>query len=157
MPTVPRVEGPSVQQAGILDAYQRAPAALGGADQARTQQINLAGNALASYAQAEQRQRDIDDQARVDGALNQLAERDTDLSFGEQGFTKLRGEAALKGESGRPPVDDFVESFDKTARELEGGLGNERQKRLFALFLKPHYAQLHREMHPASNSCRLTQ
>lgn len=133
MPTVPRVEGPSVQQAGIPDAYQRAPAALGGADQARAQQINLAGNALASYAQAEQRQRDIDDQARVDGALNLLAERDTDLSFGEQGFTKLRGEAALKGESGRPPVDDFVESFDKTARELEGGLGNERQKRLFAL------------------------
>jgi hypothetical protein len=133
MPRVPTVDGPTVAASPLPDAFQRAPAAIGGPGQVQSAMVGEALRQATRVADAFQRQRDIDDEARVDGALNALAERDTDLSFGEAGFTRLRGEAALKGANGRAPADEFTEALQQTAGQLEGELSNDRQKRLFAL------------------------
>lgn len=134
MPRVPAVEGPSVQQQGLPDAYQRAPAALGQAGMVRAQQLGQAAQLAGEFAAMQQRERDEMDQVRVDDALNKLKERQLDLTFNQEtGFTHQRGIAAIERQSGRPLADEYSQRLQEHSNELANGLGGERQKRMFGL------------------------
>lgn len=107
---IPTVEGPSVQQQGIPDAYEQAPRALGQAGMVRAQQTADAANMAGKYAEALQRERDEMDQVRVDDALNKLKERQLDLTFNtETGFVHQKGIGALERKSGRPLAEEYTE------------------------------------------------
>ena len=134
MARVPTVEGPTVAPAGAPDAYQRAPAALGGAGQVTAGYLGGAGKAVLQAADQFQREQDELDQVRVDDAINQLKERRDALTFdNDSGYTHVKGIAALQRQSGKPLADEYGEQLQKTVSALGDSLGNERQKRLFGL------------------------
>lgn len=131
---IPTVEGPSVQQQGIPDAYEQAPRALGQAGMVRAQQTADAANLAGKYAEALQRERDEMDQVREDDALNKLIAAQIDLTFDkDKGFTTQRGDAVMKRQSGKPLSDEYTERLDEVRRKLADELGNERQKRRFGM------------------------
>lgn len=134
MPVVPRVEGPSVALQAAPNAYQSAagatPDAFGGG---RAQLAGQAAQALGQYQKYAQQEADIADQVRFDDAINKAKERQIALTFGDGGFTNLRGKSALERESGMLLEDEFGTEYRKTLAELMEGLGNERQKRAFAM------------------------
>lgn len=134
MPVVPRVEGPSVALQAAPNAYQSAAGATPDAFGGGTAQLaGQAAQALGAYQKFAQQEADIADQVRVDDAINKAKERQIALTFGDTGFTNLRGKAALERESGMPLEDEFGSEYRKTLAELAEGLGNERQKRAFAM------------------------
>lgn len=121
---VPTVEGPSVNLQGVPDGYQRAPQALGEAERVRAEQ-------LGAVSELAQRVQDDADRARVDDALNSLNARDTDLTFGAEGYSKLRGRDALQDSDGRSPADVYDDQYRKDIGALASGLGNDRQRQAF--------------------------
>lgn len=123
MPRVPQVTGPSVAQQAAPDAYQQTPRALGVAGEIRSRQIGQAADLTAQFVEQA-------DEARVTDALTQAANVDTELSFGEGGFTKLQGAAALQRESGRPLADEYVGRLQERVRAIGDGLTG-RQRRAF--------------------------
>lgn len=134
MPRVPSVEGPSVAPAGIPDAYQRAPAALGQAGQVRAGYAAGTAQVASQAAEVFQRAQEEMDQVRVDDAMNQLKERRDALTFTKDtGYTSQRGLAALQRQSGKPLADEYGEQLQQSASTLDGSLGNDRQKRLFRM------------------------
>ena len=134
MPVVPRVEGPSVALQAAPNAYQSAagatPDAFGGG---RAQLAGQAALAAGAYQRLHQQEVDIADQVRFDDAVNQAKERQIARTFGDKGFTALKGKAALERESGMPLEDEYGGEFRNDLAEIAKGLGNERQKRAFAM------------------------
>jgi hypothetical protein len=134
MPVVPRVEGPSVALQAAPNAYRNTAGATPDAFGGGTAQLaSQATQALGQYQKFAQQEADIADQVRVDDAINKAKERQIELTFGDAGFTNLRGKSALERESGMPLEDEFGTEYRKTLAELTEGLGNDRQKRAFAM------------------------
>lgn len=69
------------------------------------------------------------DHVRVEDAFNQLRQKQIELTFGDQGYTNLRGGNAVN----RPLLKDYGQAFDKSAADIANTLGNDNQKRAFAL------------------------
>lgn len=131
---VPTVEGPSVALAPLPGVEQRAPAALGRPGETQAAYLGQVAQGAATLFEQMQRQREQDDQVRVDEALNALKERQLDLTFNrDTGFVNLRGRNALERPNGVPLAEEYAGELGKTASTLANGLGNERQKRLFGL------------------------
>lgn len=65
---------------------------------------------------------------RLDDAQNRLMALETDLRVKA---SSLRGRNALERPYGKALPDEFGEQFDKAAREIEEGLGNDFQKQAF--------------------------
>jgi soluble lytic murein transglycosylase len=134
MPTVPTVDGPSVQENAAPNAYQTTPSGLGGAGMVRAQQLDQASQTAGAFATMQQRQQELADQVRVDDAINRAKERQIDLTFGKDtGFTYQKGINALQRDSGRPLAEEYGDQFKNTLSEITNGLGNERQKRAFQM------------------------
>lgn len=68
------------------------------------------------------------DAVRAEDAFNQLRQKQIDLTYGDQGYTHLKGGNAVN----RPLLRDYGTEFDNTAAELASGLGNDNQRRMFA-------------------------
>lgn len=131
MPRVPAVDGPSVQLGSAPNAYQQTPEALGASGITRARQLGAAGTAANAWSEVVQRQQDEADQARVDDAKNQLLQRETDLTFGEEGYTRLRGAQALNRDSGQALGVEYSAKLRQSATEIEMALGNPRQRAAF--------------------------
>lgn len=89
-------------------------------------------NALSNVDAAYQRERDLADQTRVDEAMNKWKEYQLDLTFNpESGYTTQKGAQAMYRPSGKPLTEEYYENANTYSTELEGSLGNDRQKALF--------------------------
>lgn len=131
MPRVPRVEGPGVELRAAPNAYQQAPDALGAAGATRARQFGQVAQIANEYGV---RVQDEQDQARFDDARNQLLQAETDLTYGDAGYTKQLGAAALKRDSGQPLAVEYTQKLKQRASEIELALGNARQKQAFRAF-----------------------
>ena len=70
---------------------------------------------------------------RVDGELTLLASFADDRAFNtEDGYLTLKGANALERPNGQSLVDEYGSQFDKKASELQEGLANDAQKRMFS-------------------------
>jgi hypothetical protein len=132
MPRVPTVSGPSVTPAGIPDAYERAPSALGETTRIAGQQWGQVAGFAGAWADVIQREHDENDRARVDDALNSLRQRQNDLTYASDGgLLTFRGRDALERPNGVPLGAEFTAKLRDYASELTNGLSGERQKQVF--------------------------
>lgn len=67
------------------------------------------------------------DTLRAEQAYNDLKAKQLDLTLGDNGFTKLKGQSALA----QGQTKQWVEQFEQSRRQIESGLSNDRQKNLF--------------------------
>jgi hypothetical protein len=74
-----------------------------------------------------ERERERFDTLRAEQAFNDLIAKRQDLTYGEQGFTKLNGQEALAEGSTRK----WLGQYNEAAQEIEKGLANDRQKEMF--------------------------
>lgn len=73
-------------------------------------------------------------QLRVDDALNQVRTSAQDLTFNQQtGFANIKGNDALQRQSGQPLSDEYTGKLQERVSQITDSLGNDEQKRLFAL------------------------
>lgn len=132
MPTVPILRGPQVaptvqgvtplRQPDIQNAGPQQMQQFG-------QALAGAGSQAAGIIERELQQQTAD---RIQAGMNALVERVQELTFGEQGFSFIRGEAALKPDSqGRGLEDAFTERLRETITNVSSGLSGERAKREF--------------------------
>jgi soluble lytic murein transglycosylase len=78
---------------------------------------------------------DIQEQAnqlRVDDAVNKAREHALQLTFGDNGYSKLTGEAALNRPSGKPLADEYADQLKDQMGQISAGLGNNAQREAFA-------------------------
>src|SRR5690606_17542964 len=87
---------------------------------------------LGQVAEVFAREQAYADELRVEDAVNQLRERQLDLTLGQQnGFTNVKGRNVLPGQDGQGLSQRYTQQFEDVARELEGTLANDAQKALF--------------------------
>lgn len=87
---------------------------------------------LGQVAEVFAREQAYADELRVEDAVNQLRERQLDLTLGQQnGFTNVKGRNVLPGPDGQGLSQRYTQQFEDVARELEGTLANDAQKALF--------------------------
>jgi len=87
---------------------------------------------LGQVAEVFAREQAYADELRVEDAVNQLRERQLDLTLGQQnGFTNIKGRNVLPGPDGQGLSQRYTQQFEGVARELEGTLANDAQKALF--------------------------
>lgn len=67
------------------------------------------------------------DMMMAEAALNRLQEQRLDLEQGEAGFRKVRGSSAV----GQQFVDTYRQKFDAARQQIEDGLANDNQRRMF--------------------------
>jgi soluble lytic murein transglycosylase len=102
------------------------------------QQMQGFGNALvgasdAALRIATQMQMNIN-QTQVDDALNKTRQASLDLTYDpDQGYAGIKGNAALKRDSGLSLPDEYGQKLQTTINDLSEGLGNDEQRRQFAL------------------------
>lgn len=70
-------------------------------------------------------------QTRVTEALTQLTERRNEMTHGEAGWAAQLGKNALERPDGKSLDEEFGSEFDNTIENIELGLGNDAQKRMF--------------------------
>lgn len=84
------------------------------------------------------------DQLRVDDALNKAKEAALTLTHDKTaGYTNQRGLAALERASGKPMADEYADTLKEQISGLATGLGNDAQKRLFAMRSNDLLTQFH--------------
>jgi len=106
-------------------ADNKAPAQL----EAMGQSVQRAGAAAgAIYTDVLQRA----NQARVDEQLNKLKEAQLDATFGENGYSRLKGRDALFRPNGKSLTDEYGSAFDATRDGLASELTNDAQREAFA-------------------------
>lgn len=87
---------------------------------------------LGQVAEVFAREQAYADELRVEDAVNQLRERQLDLTLGQQnGFANVKGRNVLPGPDGQGLSQRYTQQFEDVARELEGTLANDAQKALF--------------------------
>lgn len=114
--SMPLRDAPTMQNAAP-EQLQRA----GGAIQ------QAGGQAAAIYTDMLQ----MANQAKIDDAANKLKEAELDMTFGDKGYTKLKGENALFRPEGKQLDDEYGSNFEKYASEIEAGLSNAAQRQQF--------------------------
>lgn len=128
MPRVPRYE-PQVQARGLplVEQSRIATSAPDGLE-ALGRGLQQAGAVL---QQVETREQERADELRSEEAVNQLRERQLDLTFGQDGgYLNLKGRNALP-QDGQALSQRYRQQFDQAANDIEASLGNDRQKRLY--------------------------
>lgn len=111
-------------RAAPLPMQQRISTSVPDGTQAFARGIGQAGEALAREAA-------YDEQMRVEDAVNQLRERQLDLTLGQQnGFMNVKGRNALPAD-GMSLSDRYTQQFKGVADEIESTLSSDRQKALF--------------------------
>lgn len=113
---MPLRDAPVVQNAGP-EQLQRAGGAI----------TQAGGQAAAIYTDFLQ----MANQAKIDDAANKLKEAELDMTFGEKGYTRLKGENALFRPEGKQLSEEYGSNFEKLAGELEAGMSNDAQRRQF--------------------------
>lgn len=113
---LPMVVAPPVQDAG--------PQQLVEAGQAITRAGGVAANL---YEDALKEQNEV----RVTEALTKLTERRNEMTYGEAGWASQRGKNALERPDGKTLDEEYGSEFDSTISNLETGLGNDAQRRMF--------------------------
>lgn len=109
MPAMPDVAGQQLQQNG--------------------QQIQRASHGIGQIAMDMQKEAN---DLRVDQALLQAEEIASRLTFDkEAGFVNIKGENALKRESGKPLADEYSEKLSSEFSVISSSLGNDQQRMLF--------------------------
>ncbi len=76
---------------------------------------------IAIHAQEQQ------DALRADDAFNKLRAKQIDMTFGQDGFAKIKGGDAVN----RPLLKEYGSAFDGAAADLAGTLDNDYQRQLF--------------------------
>jgi soluble lytic murein transglycosylase len=90
-----------------------------------------AGDAASKIALAVQ---DQVNQTRVNDAVNQARIASQNLTYDPaQGYRALRGNDALTRPSGQPLADEYSDKLRSALSDIAGGLGNEAQRRAFAM------------------------
>lgn len=98
---------------------------------ANSQALMSAGSAATRVAAEMQNDANL---VRVDDATNKANEAALALQYDKtNGFLNIKGEAALNRESGQPLADEYRDKFKARVDEISQGLGNEAQRRAFAL------------------------
>ena len=85
------------------------------------------GRAVQGLSQAMHQEQLKLDNVRAEDALNQAKLRAMELTIGDNGFSKVKGEHVLK----RPIRKEYGERFSKAMEEIEKGLDNPNQVGLF--------------------------
>lgn len=89
---------------------------------------NVSGEMAGIARDAQIRANDI----RVNDALNALKERSLDLTFGkDEGFTNLRGDAALTRPGGKSLFDEYGGKLSETEQAAYEGLANDAQRQAY--------------------------
>lgn len=134
MPTVPRADTPTVEANTLQPVAFSAPQANNFAiDQGRqsNQAVSQIGDLTARMAVDAQQQAN---QLRVDDALNKAREAAQRLTFDKDiGYTNVRGEAALKRDSGKPLADEYADNLKTHLDTLAKDLGNDQQRQAFQM------------------------
>lgn len=137
MPRVPMMEGPQVNPSAtpftpVSDAGSAQLAAQAGRQaQSVGQGLEQAGNTASNIAVDMQEQAN---QVRVNDAMNQARQAELDLTFNPQsGYKSLKGDAAITRPDGRALSDEYGNRLNTTLDFISGNLGNEAQKRAFAM------------------------
>lgn len=118
-----------------------APVAPGiSADQAATGAKQLVGiggaiqQAGGQYADQIADELRMANQLRVDDAMNAAKETALRLTYDPQeGFQNVRGVDALQRQSGKPLAEEYGSLLSDRVKELEAGLGNDAQRRMFRM------------------------
>lgn len=113
---LPAVEGPSPTDSSGQQLQQAGQA---------IQNAGESGTAIAVDALQ------IANRTRVDEAINALRERQLDDTYGENGYTRLRGRDALFRPNGQSLTDEYSGNLDREADSIASGLGNDAQRRAF--------------------------
>lgn len=87
-------------------------------------QIGLLGAKLEQVRRAEERRLD---ELKADDAVNKLYEKQTELYYGEKGFTRLKGGEVIS----RPVLDDYSKLLETEIGGIEKNLSTSQQKALF--------------------------
>ncbi len=153
MPRIPTLDAPSVvnnttagQRFSAPDIVQ--PVAPNGArfntqaqsiqvDTSRAQLANQANEALGrgmdQFAKIQMEAQERADQVRINEALNQASRARLALTYDpEQGFVHLTGQAALERPDKKSLEDEFGGRFNENLQAIMAGLGNDRQRQIFA-------------------------
>ena len=77
--------------------------------------------------QAVQEQQERKDHLYAEDAWTKLRQKELELTFGENGFTKKQGSNALTPDF----REEYVNQFDTVAEDISAGLLNDRQRGLF--------------------------
>lgn len=98
-----------------------------GFEEAPSRELGRASNEMEGAAAMALKAQEQHDTLRAEAAYTALRQKQIDLSFGDQGFTKIKGGDAQN----QPIMKDYGAQLDKTALDLSNGLDNEYQKKLF--------------------------
>jgi len=132
---VPTVDSPTVQRAGLPSAQFEAPREIGTDIAARQgAALTQAGNQLLDTTfKIQQQEIDYANQLRVDDAVNQAREAAAKLTYDpQQGYTTLKGQAALQRPNGQSLADDYGGQLQTSFSNIAGALGNDAQRQQFA-------------------------
>lgn len=139
MPRVPIVNGPQVASSAppgpnINNGANGLAAGVGYAAQ-EGQRMGAAVEKLGQTWNAIQIQEiQQANQLRVDDALNQVRTSAQNLTFDQQnGFVNIKGNDALQRQSGQPLSDEYTSKLQERISQISDSLGNDEQKRQFAL------------------------
>ena len=135
MARVPTIDQPSVARQGLPNAqFEAAPDVASRIGTQQAEQMNRAAGQLADTGF--RIQADLLDQAnqlRVDDAINQAREQAAKLTYDQNaGFTTLKGKAALERPNGQALTDEYGGNLQSAFSGIAAGLGNDRQRALFA-------------------------
>ncbi len=147
MATVPRLNGPSVAPQGAPDFRQINPVDAGIASIGARQAVQAGGALVDAGSVLQAREKEAIDRAnalRVDDALNQATEAALRLQHDKtDGFTAAKGYDALSRQSGMPLADEFTGKLDQTINGISATLGNDDQRRMFAMRANNIRTQFH--------------
>lgn len=141
MPRVPTYDAPTVQAQGLPGARVESSVnadtfGAGGARQ--MQELGQAGQRLGGgLMEMQLRLAEQADQVRVNAAMNQVREASLNLTFGDQGYTKVRAGDAFNNADGspreKPMPDDYADKLKATISSVSQTLGTPNQQRLFGM------------------------
>lgn len=92
------------------------------------QGLERAGSAASSLFEDQLREAN---KVKVDEALIKASDRQLEQTFGQNGYTKLKGNDALERPDGKSLVEEYGKSFDDDLENIGATLGNDAQRMAF--------------------------
>ena len=141
MATVPVMDVPNVALSGLpnvrLDAPESAYRMADALGQPAKEESAFGAAAMPSTGEAADitaKAQDVANQVRVQGALNDARQAALNLQFDPQtGYMQQKGQQALQRDSGMPLAQEYGQKLSDTVGDISDQLGNDVQKRQFAL------------------------